>query len=75
MVALEIYPNPSNGVFNIKATSQVSIEVFDVLGNSILKTEIVSGDYKLNLGEHSKGLYIVKCTSQGQVKSYRLIKD
>lgn len=75
VVALEIYPNPSNGVFNIKATSQVSIEVFDVLGNSILKTEIVSGEYKLNLGEQSKGLYIFKCASQGQVKSYRLIKD
>lgn len=73
--SLEISPNPSSGLFMIKANTQVSIAVFDVLGSLIMKTEIPAGDYKLNLEGQSKGLYIVKCTSQGQVKSYRLIKD
>lgn len=74
-VTLDIYPNPSNGVFNIKSESQVTIEVYNVIGNLIIKTEIHSGNYKLNLSEQSKGMYIVKCISQGQVESYRLIKD
>jgi hypothetical protein len=74
-VNLEIYPNPSTGIFNIKADSEMTIEVFDMLGSLILKTDINSVEYKLNLGEQNKGLYIVKCTSQGLVKSYRLIKD
>lgn len=71
---IKVYPNPSSGIFNINTVSETNIEVFDILGNSILKTTILSGDYKLNLSEQSKGLYVVKCTSQGQVKSYRLIK-
>jgi hypothetical protein len=74
-VNLEIYPNPSTGLFNIKANSQMTIEVFDMLGSLIIKTDINAGDYKLNLEEQNKGLYIVKCTSQGQVRSYRLIKE
>ena len=53
----------------------MTIEVFDMLGSLIFKTDINAGDYKLNLEEQNKGLYIVKCTSQGQVRSYRLIKE
>jgi hypothetical protein len=73
--SIEIFPNPSSDFFNLKVSSEVTIEVFNVLGNVILTTTINSGEYKLNLTEQSNGLYIIKCTSQGQVKSYRIIKD
>lgn len=72
---LEIFPNPSNGVFNLKVSTEMYIEVFNLLGNVVLSTKLNSGEYKLNLSEHSKGVYIIKCTSQGHIKSYRLIKD
>ena len=73
--SVEIFPNPSSDFFNLKVSSAVTIEVFNVLGNLILNTTINSGEYKLNLTDQSNGLYIIKCTSQGQVKSYRIIKD
>jgi len=73
--AIEIFPNPSSDFFNLKVSSEVTIEVFNVLGNVILTTTFNSGDYQLNLTEQSNGLYIIKCTSKGQVKSYRIIKD
>lgn len=74
-LVLQIFPNPSSGVFNLKVSTEMSIEVFDILGNSVLEAKLQAGDYKLSLSEYSKGMYIVKCTSQGQIKSYRLIKD
>lgn len=72
---LEIFPNPSNGEFNLKLSNEVSIEVFNMLGSFILSTKMQSGNYKLDLREHPKGMYILKCSSNGQIKSYRLIKD
>jgi hypothetical protein len=74
-IGLEIYPNPSNGIFNIKASREMNIQVFDILGKALLFVNVQSSEYKLNLNEYGKGIYIVKCYSLGQVKSYKLIKE
>jgi hypothetical protein len=74
-ISFEIYPNPSNGIFNIKVSTEMSIRVFDLLGKSLLNVNIQSGDYKLSLNEFGKGMYILNCYSLGQLKSYKLIKE
>ena len=64
-----VYPNPFNPVttisFDIVETSQVSIKVFDLLGNQIVQlvNEIKDGGshtVNWNASELSSGLYFVK---------------
>ncbi len=72
---ISIYPNPSSGAFNVNVTSDVKLAVYDIIGNLIFNKDLTAGVYKLDLTEYRNGMYVVKCTSNGQLKSYRLIKE
>lgn len=72
---INIYPNPSNGVFNIQLNENSSIEVSDVLGNIILTDKITASTYNLNLSTQAQGIYILKVRINEQVKTARLVKE
>lgn len=72
---LTVFPNPSNGLFNIEATATLEIELFDALGKSVLKRTIEAGVFSLNLSDQSKGIYFLKTLLNGQVKIIQLIKQ
>ncbi|EDM44146.1 hypothetical protein SCB49_11162 [unidentified eubacterium SCB49] len=64
--SLVVYPNPSNGVINIKTQDAYSLEIFDLLGRSISTQEIdgptsinsinVPGTYFLHFSGQNKTL-------------------
>jgi hypothetical protein len=65
----KVYPNPNNGEFKIsgslKLTSEVSIVITDLQGRVVLE-DAVNGnvlDKSINLENVSKGIYLVKITS------------
>jgi hypothetical protein len=70
-----IYPNPSNGEFNITTTQDLDIEVADVLGKIIFNKKINAGNYKFELNETANGIYFIKATQNGQTKTVKLIKE
>jgi len=64
---LKLFPNPTTGVFTIMANhiTNATIEVYDMLGNSVKKemfANIKSG-YQLDLSGHAKGTYWVNIIS------------
>jgi len=64
---LKLFPNPTTGVFTIMANhiTIATIEVYDMLGNSVKKemfANIKSG-YQLDLSGHAKGTYWVNIIS------------
>ncbi len=63
--AVSIYPNPSNGLFTINNTPDqlLTVEVFDMLGNSVYKTKSSAKDIKVDMGSTSKGIYFVEITN------------
>jgi hypothetical protein len=73
---LLVYPNPSNGEFNINITQDnVIIEVLDILGKVILNENISSGTNKINLSENTNGLYFLRVSQNGQTQVIKLIKE
>jgi hypothetical protein len=75
---IEIYPNPSGGIVNIrtKGIETGVIEVIDLEGKSIYKTEVTnnSSDYKIDLSGYAHGIYLVTISSKGQeVSTKKLI--
>ena len=75
--AFSILPNPGKDLVKIefpKSITEASIEIFDVLG-----TRIYYGQNTLNtlidVSTWSNGLYLIKATSQNQIKTKRLIKN
>ena len=58
---LSIFPNPASGqkvYINTKAGKSKKVEIYNVLGNSILSAELVGNE--LNISSLDPGIYIMK---------------
>lgn len=57
-----IFPNPNNGSFTINVGSfeNVTIEVYNISGQLILKETVLKSITPINLKENSKGIYFIK---------------
>ncbi len=77
---LLVYPNPSNGIFNLKfntsKTEPSDIQVFNNLGQLIYqnKTEIVD-EFAIDLSSLPSGQYFLKINNANEVYSHKIIKD
>ena len=72
--AINVYPNPSNGVFsvNVPTAKAYTLEVSDLTGR-VIKTETVKGNAKLDLSGNAQGVYMLKITSEGSTAVQKLI--
>ena len=70
-----IYPNPVNDILNITTPStDYSIEIFNLQGQLIRENKNVSGSQTLDYSSYSKGIYIMKLTSEKKSKSFKIVK-
>lgn len=60
---LSIYPNPSNGVFNVDVKQKSNIEIFNIAGQMIYKKSNVSGNQLVDISGKGTGVFIVKVTN------------
>ncbi|WP_411894749.1 T9SS type A sorting domain-containing protein [Winogradskyella sp. A2] len=61
-----IYPNPTKGILNIDTNntySDLSIELFNLLGSQVLETKINSSNESIDVSGLTKGLYMLKISS------------
>jgi hypothetical protein len=77
-LAVKVYPNPSQTLFNIQLSqgfgSEVRIRVTDLSGRVIEELKVVSGSL-IQIGHHYRpGMYIAELNSGDQRKQVRLFK-
>lgn len=63
LTSINIYPNPSSGIFNITSNDNIkSIEVYNLLGASVYKTNPILNNnrYEIDLSSLVKGLYMIR---------------
>ena len=78
---LDIFPNPSDGQFEVKAdmfaTEQLSVKVMNITGQTVFEKTMsnVSGqiDIPVNLSASAKGVYMVELTADGNTVSRRIV--
>ena len=74
--AFKIFPNPSNGIYTISADANTTVEIFDLVGKSILVQKNNMGQTTLNLSQYTAGMYLAKITNQNnETKIVKLIKQ
>jgi len=76
---ISVYPNPSNGIFNISLgdIEPTSIEVYDLTGKIIVsKKEVLISNFEtsIDLSKASQGIYFVKINTNNQNVVKRIIK-
>ncbi|MFM7636439.1 MAG: T9SS type A sorting domain-containing protein, partial [Crocinitomicaceae bacterium] len=58
---LQVFPNPSSGMLNVKSNEKIEcIEVFDLFGKSLIRLNSVSNESQLDLNSFASGNYILK---------------
>ena len=57
---LLIYPNPTNGIINIKSENMLKIQLFNILGNIITEEKITQNNTSINIENFAKGIYFLK---------------
>lgn len=69
---LKIYPNPSNGTFNVEPgdLTNYRLQIFDITGKAVFESVDNNGIQELTLNK--RGMYIVKVIDGDRVKISRL---
>jgi hypothetical protein len=76
MKDVTIYPNPSNGIFNIVAQENISIEVYDIIGKLITNQKFSIGTNSFDMSNFNTGVYLLKVTNEnGNSETHKLIKN
>ena len=78
---LDVYPNPSEGTFNISFSSEtiqsIDIRIMNVMGEEIVseKTEQFIGEYtkKITLENQSKGIYFLEIKTKNEIIKKKII--
>ncbi len=72
---VKIYPNPTNGLVNIKNVEGATIEVYSITGNLIKTVKSNNVNVSINLSDLPKGTYLVKVINDTVItKKINLVK-
>jgi hypothetical protein len=78
--ALKVYPNPSNGIFNVSidlaSNETIDVAIFDILGNKVadvINGELTNGVYPIDLTSKANGVYFVRMAVNDKVYNQRII--
>lgn len=73
--SLKTYPNPIDNYWTISNKSIIDrIEVYDLLGQTLLSEKYDSKTIKIDLSNFATGIYVAKIHSDDHVKSMKIIK-
>lgn len=75
-VNFNVYPNPSNNVWNVKTSNSVinSIQVVDILGKQVVSLNPNSTEVQIDASTLNTGLYFARIESNSGIKTIKLIK-
>ena len=77
-VQLNIFPNPSSGIFEITTPDDLknaNIEVTDMQGRVLVKMAINNSENQIDLSSYSQGVYLLILHTETDVQTYKLIKQ
>jgi hypothetical protein len=70
-----VYPNPNFGELIAEVGSDTRMTVNNVLGKTVLSTDLKEGRNQLDIKELPNGVYFLHFKQNGQVKTIRIIKE
>ena len=70
------YPNPVKDVLNLTYSQNISkIQVMNILGQEVLSKSVNANQSQVDMSNLPSGTYLVKVTSDNQVKTIKVVKE
>ena len=73
-ILISVFPNPTHGIFTLKAPIDSGFYLRDVHGKEILKGTMNEGQMELNISELSQGIYSLEVHHLDGVYNYKVVK-
>lgn len=74
---INIYPNPSNGIYYIEVNDKAiinGINIYNTLGENIYTSKNKSSKIEIDLSQEPSGIYIFNTESNGKIASRKVVK-
>ncbi len=71
----KIYPNPTNGLFNIESQLELNYSIYDYSGKEIITGKKVGNIQLLDLSNFKSGIYLIKLYNDQEQFITKIIKD
>lgn len=71
---VNVYPNPSTGVFTIEGNGIRKYEIINTFGQVILVKEVDEDNLQLDLGNYANGVYLLRVITNNGISTKQLIK-
>ncbi len=76
ITGVSVYPNPTNGVFNVKLPSDSKVEIYNTLGELVWKFENANATtHTLNMSGYASGVYSLKISVAEKLSMIKLVKE
>ena len=76
LVGFTYYPNPTSGALSLKSVNNIeSVAFYNLLGQKVLDTKIGATTSEINLSALNTGTYIMKVSIDGQIGTYKILKN
>ncbi len=72
---LNIYPNPSKGMYKCEVNEESELWVFNELGVMVYEAKLIVGENKLDLRHLKSGLYFAHVQSKSSKVIYKIFKE
>ncbi len=70
------YPNPSTGLLNLNSKENIEMAtIYNLLGQKVMDNTINSTSAILDISSLSTGTYVLKVTVNGQIGTYKVLKQ
>jgi hypothetical protein len=70
------YPNPTNGVLNLKSVENIeNVALFNILGQKVVDSKINATSSQIDISNLASGTYFMKVIVNGQIGTYKVLKD
>lgn len=68
-----LYPNPTNGHFTLELEAESQVDIFNAMGQMVLRLEHVAGTQQISLEQAPKGLYFVQIKNGNDIEIKKLV--
>ena len=73
---LKVFPNPVNNKLNFSLEKEITtVSVYNLLGQEILSKSLSNNETSIDVSNLSAGTYLVRVTSDNEIKTLKIIKE
>jgi hypothetical protein len=70
------YPNPTNGLLNLKSVDNIeNVSLYNLLGQLVVNNSVNATTSQIDISGLSTGTYLMRVSVNGQIGTYRVLKQ